>query len=49
MRPHLKMIGTAYRLDETYMNVGTEWKYLYCAVDAAGQTKEDLLKENVKL
>ncbi len=26
MRLHLKMSGTSYRLDETYVNVGTEWK-----------------------
>src|SRR5215204_1985528 len=25
MRPHLKMSGTSYRLDETYVKVGTEW------------------------
>jgi transposase-like protein len=23
----LKMSGTSYRLDETYMKVGREWKY----------------------
>lgn len=40
MRPHLKMSGTSYRLDETYVKVGTEWKYLYRAVDSAGQTIE---------
>ena len=27
MRQHLKMSGTSYRLDETYVKVGTEWKY----------------------
>jgi hypothetical protein len=26
MRPHLKMSGASYRLDETYVKVGTEWK-----------------------
>src|ERR671921_1905073 len=34
MRPHLKMSGASYRLDETYVKVGTEWKYLYRAVDS---------------
>lgn len=29
MRPHLRMSGTSYRLGETYVKVGTEWKYLY--------------------
>ena len=43
MRPHLKMSGTSYRLDETYVKVGIEWKYLYRAVDSAGQTIEFML------
>ena len=34
------MSGTSYRLDETYVKVGTEWKYLYRAVDSVGQTLE---------
>ena len=25
MRPHLKMSGASYRLDETYVKVSTEW------------------------
>src|SRR5215207_852938 len=43
MRPHLKMSGTSYRLDETYVKVGSEWKYLYRAVDSAGCTIEFML------
>jgi transposase-like protein len=43
IRPHLKMSGTSYRLDETYVKVGTEWKYLYRAVDSAGCTIEFML------
>ena len=43
MRPYLKMSGAAYRLDETYVKVGTEWKYLYRAADSAGQTIEFVL------
>jgi transposase-like protein len=39
MRPHLKMSGTPYRLDETYVKVGKSWKYLYRAVDSAGRAK----------
>ncbi len=42
-RPHLKMSGTSDRLDETYVRVGTEWKYLYRAVDSAGDTIEFML------
>jgi IS6 family transposase len=40
MRPHLRMGGTSYRLDETYVKVGKEWKYLYRAIDSTGQTIE---------
>jgi transposase-like protein len=40
MRPHLRMGGTSYRLDETYVKVSKEWKYLYRAVDSKGQTIE---------
>jgi hypothetical protein len=43
MRPHLKMTGAFYRLDETYVKVGTEWKYLYRAVDSAGDTIKFML------
>jgi len=43
MRPHLKMSGTSYRLDETYVKVGAGWKYLYRAVDSHGQTIEFML------
>jgi transposase, IS6 family len=38
IRPHLRMSGTSYRLDETYVKVGTQWKYLYRAIDSTGQT-----------
>jgi transposase, IS6 family len=43
LRTHLKMSGTSYRLDETYVKVGKEWKYLYRAVDSQGQTIEFML------
>ncbi len=43
MRPHLKMSGTSYRVDETYIKVGKEYKYLYRAVDKEGQTIEFML------
>lgn len=46
MRTHLKMSGISYRLDETYVKVGTEWKYLYRAVDSTGQTAEFMLSCN---
>jgi len=37
------MSGTSYRLDETYVKVGTEWKYLYRAIDSTGNTIEFML------
>jgi transposase-like protein len=43
MRPHLKLAGASYRIDETYVKVGKEWKYLYRAVDSVGNTIEFML------
>ena len=43
MRQHLKMSGTSYRVDETYIKVGNSCKYLYRAVDKEGQTIEFML------
>lgn len=43
IRPYLKMSGTSYRLDETYVKVGTRRKYLYRAIDSTGQTIEFML------
>ncbi len=43
MRSHLRMSGTSYRIDETYVKVGTEWKYLYRVVDSGGCTIEFML------
>jgi len=42
-RPHLKLAGTSYRLDETYIKVGRQWKYLYSALDKEGSTIEFML------
>ena len=43
MRQHLKMSGTSYRVDETYIKVGKQCQYLYRAVDKSGQTIEFML------
>lgn len=43
IRPYLKMSGTSYRVDETYIKVGKSCKYLYRAVDKEGQTIEFML------
>ena len=37
------MSGTSYRIDETYIKVGTSCKYLYRAVDKEGNTIEFML------
>ena len=36
-------VGTSWRLDETYVSVKGQWKYLYRAVDKAGRTIDFLL------
>jgi transposase, IS6 family len=43
LRQHLKMSGTSYRVDETYIKVDKTCKYLYRAVDKEGQTIEFML------
>ena len=42
-RPHLKPTNKSYRMDETYIKVKGEDKYLYRAVDSTGQTIDFLL------
>jgi transposase-like protein len=42
-RPHLKPARKSYRVDETYIKVKGEEKYLYRAVDSEGQTIDFLL------
>jgi transposase, IS6 family len=43
MHQHLKMSGTSYRVDETYIKVEKSCKYLYRAVDKEGNTIEFML------
>jgi len=43
IRPHLKLAGPSYRIDETYIKVGRQWKYLYRALDKEGNTVEFML------
>jgi IS6 family transposase len=43
MRPHLKLAGASYRVDETYIKVGKSCKYLYRAVNSTGNTIEFML------
>jgi transposase, IS6 family len=43
-RPYLKTTNDSYRVDETYIKVKGEWKYLYRAVDSEGNTIDFLLR-----
>ena len=42
-RARKRPVGSSWRMDETYVRVKGEWKYLYRAVDKAGQTVDFLL------
>ena len=37
-RPHLRNTNDSWRVDETYVKVKRQWKYLYRAVDSEGKT-----------
>ena len=45
-RPHLKQTNDSWRVDETYIKVKGDWKYLYRAIDSNGNTIDFLLTEN---
>ncbi|SOY77680.1 transposase [Cupriavidus taiwanensis] len=42
-RRHQRPVGNSWRMDETYILVKGQWKYLYRAVDRAGKTIDFLL------
>ncbi len=42
-RRRKRPVGTSWRLDEAYIRVKGQWKYLYRAVDRAGHTVDFLL------
>ncbi|OTP75021.1 Transposase [Caballeronia sordidicola] len=42
--PRKQGIGRSWRMDETYIKVKGEWKYLYRAVDKAGDTIDFLFR-----
>ena len=42
-RQRKRSVGTSWRMDETYISVKGQWKYLYRAVDKAGRTVDFLL------
>ena len=39
-----RRVGTSWRMDETYIKVAGQWKYLYRAVDRDGDTVDFLLR-----
>jgi putative transposase len=42
-RKRKRPVGTSWRMDETYVRIKGAWKYLYRAVDKAGDTVDFLL------
>jgi len=40
-----RSVGRSWRMDETYIKIKGEWRYLYRAVDKSGQTIDFLLTE----
>ncbi len=42
-RRRKRPVGTSWRMDETYIKVAGQWKYLYRAVDKDGDTVDFLL------
>jgi putative transposase len=44
--PRKRPVGRRWRMDETYIRVKGEWRYLYRAVDKTGQTIDFLLTEH---
>ncbi len=43
IRAHLRSTNDSWRVDETYIKVKGQWKYLYRAVDSEGNTLDFLL------
>src|ERR1700677_2430203 len=44
VRRYKRPVGKSWRVDETYIKVKGQWKYLYRAVDKAGNTIDFLLR-----
>ena len=48
-RRRKRTVGASWRMDETYLKISGEWKYLYRAVDRAGHTIDFLLRAHRNL
>ena len=46
-RRHKRMVGKSWRMDETYIKVKGQWKYLYRALDKDGNTIDFLVVSNL--
>src|SRR5258705_3155235 len=44
LRRHKRPVGKSWRMDETYIRVKGQWRYLYRAVDKAGKTIDFLFR-----
>jgi transposase-like protein len=44
LRKYNRPVGESWRMDETYVGVRGQWKYLYRAVDTAGNIVDFLLR-----
>ncbi|MDE1484524.1 IS6 family transposase [Xenorhabdus bovienii] len=45
-RQYKRTVGWRWRMDETYLKIKGQWRYLYRAVDSAGNTVDFLLTAN---
>jgi transposase-like protein len=45
-KKYARPVGLSWRVDETYIKVKGQWRYLYCAVDKQGNTVDFLLSKN---
>ena len=43
---YARPVGSSWRVDETYIKVKGQWRYLYRAVDKQGQAVDFLLSKN---
>jgi transposase-like protein len=44
--PYLKLITDSFRVDETYIKVKGQWKYLFRAVDSNGNTIDFIVEQD---